>query len=108
MCARGSNDLFAAVARVHARTFEHYRAWCSFVSLTPRCFEGGRVNGTEDSAIQEQLQDVADYLLLWSGCENLRRVSSYVCEMFHRRILKTGAAGAAAANASDQPLKGIA
>ncbi len=73
------------MARVHARTFEHYRAWCAFVGVTARCFESVRAGGSEDSAIHEQLQDVCDYFMIWSGCENLRRVMSYVCELFHRR-----------------------
>ncbi len=102
-----SGDLNLAVARVHARTFEAYRAWCQFVSLTPRFAfpvvvppaSGGDVQSAVATAERRaRLKDLSDYFMIWSGSENLRRVSSYVCQHFHSRPLPQSAASGGAAN----------
>jgi hypothetical protein len=91
-----SENLFVAVERVHTRSFEHYLAWCSFLSLKPQ-FAGTQVppkhaasvhaNANSDEfQLLNLLQDLADYFVLWSGAENLRRVSSFILHEFHYRF----------------------
>ena len=77
-CARAASAS-DALSLVHARVLSSYRAWCEETHQPPA------LPSIDAPTAALLLSEVSAYLLLWVACEQLRRVPSFVCSVFHHR-----------------------
>lgn len=76
-CLLRTGSISYSISLVHLRLFEGYKAWCRHVHATEQFLQ--------------PIDDICDYLLIYSMAEQLRRVPSYIHERFHYRAIQSNA-----------------
>lgn len=69
-------NISRAIQLMHSRTLAAYKSWCNQCNVTP-IFSNN-----------SQLDDIVEYVMIWSVSEQLRRVPSLLSTLYHNRTNK--------------------